>query len=147
MGLPKDQRQRLLALIHLAKKQLKLSEDQYRNLLYDWTGKDSAADLSATQLNQVLAGFKKMGFVVEVKRPGGRKGTRRKSNLSPAQSKLWAIWYDLEAQGKINQASSSALSKFCEGMTGVSHWQMLDDYQINKCIEGLKAMQKREAKA
>ena len=52
-----------IALIHIAKKQCCLSDDDYRALLQSCAGISSAADIrSEFQFRMVMSGFKKLGF-------------------------------------------------------------------------------------
>ena len=57
-----------LAKIHIAKKQLGLDDDTYREMLKGVTGKTSAAELTACERADVLAHLKSAGFA------GKRKG-------------------------------------------------------------------------
>ncbi len=50
----KDKRRAELAKIHIAKKELGMSEDDYRAMLLQVGGKESAGDLSAAARRQVL---------------------------------------------------------------------------------------------
>ncbi len=50
----KNNRQAELARIHIAKKELNMSDDDYRFMLHSVTGKQSAADLTPRQRYQVL---------------------------------------------------------------------------------------------
>ncbi|MBW2672689.1 MAG: regulatory protein GemA [Deltaproteobacteria bacterium] len=59
----KDARRVALAKIHIAKKQLGLDEDTYREMLVNVGGKDSAGKLSAAGRRKVLAHLATVGFV------------------------------------------------------------------------------------
>lgn len=59
-----------LAMIHVAKKQLGLADDEYRSLLLSVTGKTSSADLDWQGRKKLLDHFKKIGFKVKAKTAG-----------------------------------------------------------------------------
>ena len=56
----KANRQAELARIHIAKKELGMSDDDYRAMLFSVTGKSSAGDLTAGQRYQVLDHLKSL---------------------------------------------------------------------------------------
>ena len=66
----KDQRRRDLAKIHIAAKQLGLSDDTYRAMLLAVAGVRSAADLTEKGRRAVLAHLRKAGFTSRKKYPG-----------------------------------------------------------------------------
>jgi phage gp16-like protein len=55
-------RQANLAKIHIAKKQLGMEEDTYRDFLKGLTGKRSAAGMNPREHIKVIAEFEKLGF-------------------------------------------------------------------------------------
>jgi len=68
-----DTRKNQLAKIHIAKKDLGLADENYREILSARFGADSARDLSAGQLDELVRYFKSLGW-----RPK-RAGKNRKS--------------------------------------------------------------------
>lgn len=58
----KPSRQKLIAAIHVAKKQLGLDDDTYRDMLQHVTGQRSAKDLTIDQLSQVMKHLEQSGF-------------------------------------------------------------------------------------
>ncbi len=62
-----------LAQIHIAKTQLALADDEYRNLLIQVTGKTSSKDLTWQQRKALLDHFKKLGFKVKASKAGRAK--------------------------------------------------------------------------
>ncbi|WP_034627152.1 regulatory protein GemA [Desulfocurvibacter africanus] len=52
----------LLAKVHVAKKQLGLSDDDYRAVLLEQFGQDSAGQLSDGQLRKLIAHFRGLGW-------------------------------------------------------------------------------------
>ena len=59
---PVVDRNRQLARIHKAKKQLGLDDATYRSLLQRVTGKSSSADMTTEERNAVIAEFARLGF-------------------------------------------------------------------------------------
>lgn len=57
-----DTRQKMLAKIHIAKAQLGLDDDVYRDLLAHTTGLRSCSKMNKTQLENVLLVLKRKGF-------------------------------------------------------------------------------------
>ncbi|ULJ61042.1 gp16 family protein [Wielerella bovis] len=57
-----DTRQKMLAKIHIAKNQLDLDDDVYRDLLEHTTGLRSCSKMNKTQLENVLLVLKRKGF-------------------------------------------------------------------------------------
>lgn len=57
-----DTRQKMLAKIHLAKKELDLDDDVYRDLLENATGLRSCSKMTMAQLETVLNTLKRKGF-------------------------------------------------------------------------------------
>lgn len=66
-----DRRRRLLATVHVAKKELGLDDDTYRDVLGGF-GVSSAAELPEAGLAALIGHFEEKGFVVRSKRGAGR---------------------------------------------------------------------------
>lgn len=64
----RKRRHKLLALVHIAKKEIPLSDDDYRNLLASW-GVRSSADLSIPELEKLVKYFESLGFKKKVTDP------------------------------------------------------------------------------
>ncbi|NCJ06653.1 DUF1018 domain-containing protein [Synechococcales cyanobacterium C] len=141
--IPKDQRTRLLKLIHIGKKQLGLDDDTYREFLDSVTGHRSAADCTMSQLNLVLRRMESAGF----KRGGGKYSPRtRDKSLKTPIDKIRAIWIDLAKQGKIKDRTEAGLRKFIKRQTGLDKIDWLLPEQSQKVIEALKIIQARETR-
>jgi phage gp16-like protein len=59
---PRTLRRPLIARVHMARKELALSEDSYRAVLARITGRHSAADLTVPQLLAVITEFERLGL-------------------------------------------------------------------------------------
>ena len=58
-------KQRLIQLIHIARSDLQMDEETYRQMLQGLTGKASTKGMDTTELNCVLESMKKKGFRVK----------------------------------------------------------------------------------
>lgn len=115
---PESERRRLLAKIHIAKKQLDWDDDEYRAALKEIAGVDSAGKLT-------VGGFKK--FMDYLYRCGFRDRAPQAKRLSPRssdkphktrQSKAVALWIELAKAGKVKDRSHDALGNFVRRFLG-----------------------------
>lgn len=137
MQLPEDIRKSALAKIHIAKNQLGLEEETYRDLLEQLTGKRSAAKLNAIELNQVLEFFRKSGFKTKLS-----PRTKDKKIKEP-KDKVRALWITLYQEGKVKDRSEAGLNKFIKRQTGVERIDWLLPKQAAAVIEALKIIQEK----
>jgi phage gp16-like protein len=117
-----------LARIHILKKDLNLSEDEYRDLLQTLTGRRSAGELSFEERSRVAAHFEKL-----------KRATKpNKVTRTPKEKKVLAMWGALQAAGIVQKGTLAPLSKWLqrEGMPARLEW--LNDDQLTKIIEQLK---------
>ncbi|ELE1675564.1 DUF1018 domain-containing protein [Salmonella enterica] len=137
----------LITLIHVAKKDLHLDADTYRDALRTAVGKTSCRDMTQTELSTVLATFKKRGFKVRSK-PQNRA-------LKPATvtAKIRAIWRLMYAQGFLSSGSEAALNGWVRKQTtpqnggeGVANYQWLEREPAlaSDMLERLKRWHRRE---
>jgi phage gp16-like protein len=137
----------MLAKIHLAKKQLALTEESYRDILRRITERDSASALSEGQMDRVLKEFARLGW----KPRPGRTGTSKHAQIR----KIHAVWKDLVTEGAVQaEDEAAALRAFVQRQTktranpeGVSAPEFLDSHGANKVLEGLKAWLRRVRQA
>ena len=67
-----ERRHKLLALVHIAKKEIPLRDDEYRDVIAYW-GVRSSADMSIPELEELVKYFESLGFkkkVLDPKDPG-----------------------------------------------------------------------------
>lgn len=138
------------ALIHVAKKELALEEDDYRALLKRVTGLDSLRAMSDRQKAAVLDELKRLGFRVRTDR-GGR---RVPAAVKPHARLIHALWRSCHELGEIEHGGREALRAFCKrfvahGVTEVAVDPDLLSYeQAQPIIEALKTIEARgKAKA
>ena len=65
---PQDRRHKLLALVHIAIKEIPLSDDEYRDVIAYW-GVGSSADMSIPELEELVKYFESLGFKKKVTDP------------------------------------------------------------------------------
>jgi len=63
-----EQRHKLLALVHIAKKEIPLRDDEYRDVIAYW-GVRSSADMSIPELEELVEYFESLGFKKKVTDP------------------------------------------------------------------------------
>ena len=94
------QRQKLLARIHILRKELALSSDEYKKILTEHFLRESASLLSEDELrqfNDILQNLKKSRY------------TLANGNRSKSSKKIWAAWYELRGYLKSSKKSTSYL--------------------------------------
>ena len=132
-------RKRMIAKIHLAKKQLALAEESYRAILERITGLDSAGKMRVDQLDAVLREFARLGW---------RAKPAAKRSAQPQIRMIHAVWADIcKLQGRGDEA---ALRAFVRRQTrteahpdGVDSAEFLTAALANRVLEGLKAWRAR----
>ena len=134
-------RQSLTAKVHIAKKELNLGDDAYRDILQRLFQKPSSKNLSQTQLVDLVEHFKKLGWQPKKGNAPKRAGKRRLATTPVARKEL-ALWLSLYHLGCISDPSQSALAAF------VKRQAKVDDpgFQHNSfsAIEALKAWAARD---
>lgn len=132
-------RRSMLAKIHVAKKQLQLADDDYRQILLDSAGRTSAGDCTEAELERVLKRLSEIGFKPLVK--PGALSTRPAQH--PMARKARAMWISLYHLGAVEKPSEQALEAFAKRQLKCDRLVWADQSQGYKLIEGLKAMAER----
>jgi phage gp16-like protein len=126
-----------IAAIHILKNKCRLSEDDYRALLVQLTGKDSCKAMHATQLAKVRAHLDNLavwlGFA-----PMKTTFSQTKAAASPKERKVWAMWNALGREGKLDNASPQALQAWVLRQTQVSNLRFCNDAQLDSLVNSLK---------
>ncbi|CAN5435097.1 hypothetical protein BH10PSE18_BH10PSE18_18640 [soil metagenome] len=133
--LARDHRNADLISIQIGRKQLALTDEDYRTILRAQGGVSSSRDLDHDGRQKVLAHFARLGFKPK-KKPFGQ-----------AEKIAW-LWRKLGTAGAIRDASTPALMAFVGRTAGleVSHLKFLPVAEASKVIEALKAMLNRADK-
>lgn len=130
-------RRAMLAKVHLAKKQLMLDEDDYRQILLEETGRPSAADCTEAELERALRRFEALGF-----KPLPKSGTSRPAQ-HPVARKARALWISLYHLGAVRSPDEKALEAFARRQLGCERLVWANQSQGYRLIEALKAMAER----
>lgn len=133
MATIQQDRQRLIRLIHVGKRELGLDDDTYRAMLSNVvTGKSSSSAMTVPQLERVVAAMKDKGFKVK-----GGAGTRPQA-ADKQSSKIRALWLELHRLGYVGNPEEAALAAWVQRMTKVAALQWLSGKQASMVIEELK---------
>lgn len=122
-------RRRDLAKIHLAKKELGLQDDAYRELLKGVTGKTSSADLTATERMELIRSLEKLGAKSTAKPYPGRP-PKPKADVASLTRKIEAQL----TEAKRPWAYANAMAK---RMFGVEMVQWCDADQLGRIVAAL----------
>lgn len=132
---PDPQRRALIAKVHIAPKQLGMTEEDYRAVLRRVTGRISAADCTVVQLQALVAAFEAKGFRASAapRKPGAVKQADH-----PVARKARALWISLGLLCGVKDYSEAALEGFARRQMGCERFQWIDQAQADKLIEALK---------
>lgn len=140
-------RRSLLAKVHIAWKQLGMSEDDYRAVLHRHSGKLSAKEASDAQLIAVLAEFQAKGWQAIPKSGGKSAGNafarRAPAADNPVARKARAMWLSLHQLGVVRNPSETALEAFACRQLGCTAMRWSDQSMGYRLIEALKSMAER----
>ncbi|WP_353189570.1 regulatory protein GemA [Pandoraea pnomenusa] len=126
-------RQRLIRLIHVAKRDLSMDDDTYRQILRRFGKRASSAELSVPDLERVLEHMKRCGFKVRPKaKPSRALAQDRQSK------KIRALWLFLHHLQAVKNPSEEALAAYVKRITGVDALQWIDGAQAERLIETMK---------
>ena len=136
-------RQADLQKIHIAKKHLGLSDDDYRAAVMSASkGKtDSAGELDMQGRTALLAHFKRAGF--KPRKPTTKSRQPAKPDLPIGDDrdqvkKIRSLWIELHEFGAVRDSSESALCAYTRRVTRKEHPKFLDLHQASDMIEQLK---------
>ncbi len=134
-------RRAAMAKIHIAKKELGLTDDQYRYTLHWKFKKNSAKDLSDRQITVLLNHFKAKGW--KPKR-ATKSGKSRAMASDPMSRKIRALWITMGKMGVVKNTSEKSLAAYVKRMTKVDDLRWANEYQKGIVIESLKRWIARE---
>ena len=131
------QRKQLIKLIHVARRELGMQDEDYRAMLANIPGLDgatSSAELTIPKLKLVLETLKSKGFRVA---PRSKKPQAKLAD-DPQSKLIRHLWLSLYTAGKVRDPSESALAKYAARLTKVDQLQWLNSSQAAVVIESLK---------
>ncbi len=121
------------ALIHVAKHQLQMADEDYRALLHRAAGVSSSVELDEAGFEKVMTEFERMGFRSTKGR--AQKG-RREGMATPAQiGKIHSLW-----KGYTGMDDDLKLGHWLEKHFHVSHVRFLGSWPAGKAIAILTKM-------
>lgn len=117
-----------------------LTEEEYRTLYNDVTGKDSLRAMSLDELKQVVRRIKRDSTYKKPAPINGRDKTYKGVVLcqDPKARKIRSLWLELRDAGALKDSSEKALLAFVKRSTGIERMEWLQDNQLNNVIEQLK---------
>lgn len=125
---PEQKRKGLIAKIHVAKAQLNMEDDMYRQFLRETTGHSSCKELDLLQLQRVMAKMERLGFKPTRKNIGTKP--LHKTDVSAMMNKLTAL---LATSGK-SWAYADGMARH---MFGKEQVNQLDAMSLRKLIAAL----------
>lgn len=120
---------RVLARIHILRKERGLDEETYRDLVERETGQRSLKGLNDKDRRKVLLAL------------SGK--SHRKASSNPMVRKVFAIWGDMCQRGTWKDTRRSSLRAFIKRMAGVDDPEWMNTRQAAVVIEALKKMDER----
>lgn len=138
-------RRSLYAKIEIAKKELALDDDAYRDIIAQrFDGKTSRTQLGTAQLGELIDHFKSLGFKPK-RNPPKRAGRKRLADSETAR-KIRALWISLYHLGVLSDPSERAMGAFIKRQAKVDDATFLASEQAYKVIEALKSWAERSAR-
>lgn len=127
-----DMRNRELAQIHIAKKDLGLDDETYRDMLFTIARVRSSGELDHAGRAKVLDHVKSRGWKPKTSPMKARQTDDLQINMCRA------LWLELHAAGKVYNPEESALQRYAQRQTKVARLEWLNQKQMNTVIESLK---------
>jgi phage gp16-like protein len=124
-------RRSMIAKIQIARQQLAIDEDDYRQMLLTETGRLSLKDCSEPQMARVLDWMKRKGF---------KTLPQKGAAAHPMARKARAIWISLYHLGVVHNPAEAALEAFAKRQLGCEKLVWARQSDAYKLIEALKAM-------
>lgn len=136
------ERLRLIRLVHVAKRDLRMVDADYRAVLLGASGgaHDSSKAMSITELEKAMSHLKRCGFKVRTKgnsRPDKPTPPRRQAD-DPEARKIRALWLLLHDLGAVKNPSEAALAAYVKRLTKVDDLHWINGLQAEILIETLK---------
>lgn len=148
----KPDRNNLIKLIHIAKRDLGLNEETYRQSLQGATGKASCGAMDKCDLEKALDYFKRMGWKPQQQKRKLSPTTKNKKGHDVAD-KIRAVWINMHKEGMTDSGTEAALDRWVKRTTapmnkgnGIERVEWLRGargWLASRTLEALKQWQKR----
>lgn len=126
--------------IHIAKKELGLSDELYRDILHVNFKAGSSKELNTVQAARLLDIFAAKGW--QAKR--GKESGKSPRYEDRQHRKILAMWITLHQAGVVRSGSDKALQAYVKRQTGIDNLKWCDGGECHKLIESLKKWGQRE---
>lgn len=126
-------RRAMMAKINIAKGQIGIDEDDYRQAIFNASGQMSLKACTDQQLDRLLAWFKSKGFKPM---PSGAKQAAQ----HPMARKARALWISLYHLGAVHNPADQALEAFAKRQLGCEKLVWARQSDAYRLIEALKGM-------
>jgi phage gp16-like protein len=123
-------------LLHTAKRDLGLTDDEYRELLYGAAGVRSSSELHPAQLPDVMRMLSKLGFKFRTRKYDDLG--RRPGMAEPAQLRLIELIWSQVSHAAESSGRSKGLRRWVLRQAKVADIKFLNFDQAQRVIEGLK---------
>lgn len=156
MPIQQNHRRTTLAKIHIAKKQLGLDDEAYRDRLQQLTGQRSCSKMAIGNLFKVLKHLEECGFKAkppsQAKRRNGHASKYSPKSQGRPVDVIRALWIQMAQQGLIRDGSEAALTAWVKrttsrinGGVGIDslEWLATDEAMTSRVIAVLKQWKKR----
>jgi phage gp16-like protein len=137
--LARDHRNSDLVKIHIAKKQLNLSDEEYRAILQGQGGASSSKDLDHPGRQRVLDYFKFLGF-----KPAAAKQTKRPSRPTPAPEKIKLVRRIRAQLISLNRLPDTYADGIAHQMFGLEFYEWATPDQLHAITAALGVMQRKQ---
>ena len=136
-------RRSMIAKINVARHQLDMVEDDYRQLLFEATGATSLTTCSERQLEAMIDALKAKGFKPLPK--GAERGGAARGGAAqhPMARKARALWISLHQLGVVHNPAEAALEAFAKRQLGCEKLVWARQSDGFRLIEALKAIAER----
>lgn len=131
-----------LAMIHVAKKELAMPDDEYRSILLSVTGKTSSAALDWRGRKKLLDHFKKIGFKVK----GSKAGRARPNVGGDRVAQMSKIEAQLADAGRSWAYADGIAKRLFANTTKIERIDFCDGAHLAKVIAALAFDAKRRAR-
>ena len=132
-----DARKRI-ALVHVAKAKLKMSDEDYRKALADYADVCSAAELSDEGFDRLMAYFRSLGFVSDARRTRVADKPQRGTASQAQIDLIVALWTEVT-----NDPSVRKLEAWIENHHGISALRFVTGAKAQKIIGSLQLWKRR----
>lgn len=120
-----------LAVVHITKKQLGLTDAEYQQLLFD-AGVRSSKELNEDGQRSLVAAMHSFRR--------RQAGTRPKS---PQERKIWALWFELKGHLPLREQTHDYLLGFCRRAGNAPSIQAIADLSCSEAYKVIEALKRR----